>query len=450
DKYEAHHKVKYSDEALKTAAKLADRYITERFMPDKAIDLIDEAGARARLSQATRPGGILEKEKQLEEVTKEKKAAISGQEFEKAASFRDQEQKLKKEIETLKEKWNESKTKEIRTVKEEDIAQIVADWTGIPAMKLTEEESQKLIHLEKELHKRVVGQDESIREVSQAIRRSRTGLKEVNKPIGSFIFLGPTGVGKTELARALAEFLFGSEEAIIRLDMSEYMEKFNVSRLIGAPPGYVGYEEGGQLTEAVRRKPYSVVLFDEIEKAHPDVFNLLLQILEDGRLTDSLGHKVDFRNIIIIMTSNLGTQDLFQNKKMGFQTQGDESNYKAMKGRLMDEVKRYFRPEFLNRVDGISVFHPLSEKQLEDIVDLLIGHLKKRLKEHEIEIEVSEEAKKYLVGKGYNVQFGARPLKRVIQKYLEDSLSDKLLKKEIDTGKKVKISLKDDEIQFSQ
>ncbi|RLD17295.1 MAG: ATP-dependent Clp protease ATP-binding subunit ClpC [Caldiserica bacterium] len=450
DKYEAHHKVKYSDEALIAAAKLSDRYITDRFLPDKAIDLIDEAGARARLSLTVRPEELKKKEEELEEIIKEKKEAIASQEFEKAANLRDQEQRLKREIEELEKAWKEKRRKEVKVVTPEDIAEIVSKWTGIPVTKLTEEESEKLLHLEEELHKRVVGQDEAIKQVAQAIRRSRTGIKEARRPIGSFLFLGPTGVGKTELARTLAEVLFGSEDALIRFDMSEYMEKFNVSRLVGAPPGYVGYEEGGQLTERVRRKPYSVVLFDEIEKAHPDVFNILLQILDDGHLTDSLGHKVDFRNTIIIMTSNLGTHELYSEKKLGFQEEEEKWDYSEMKKKVLEEVKKTFRPEFLNRLDAIVVFHPLKEEHLKKIVDILLKRLKNRLKEHGIEIEVDDSVKEFLVKEGFDVRYGARPLRRVIQRYIEDALSEKILKKEIDKRKHVKVIIKDGKIEFTQ
>jgi len=450
DKYEAHHRVKYSDEALIAAARLSDRYITDRFLPDKAIDLIDEAGSRARLAIATRPDELKRKEQELEEVIQEKKAAIASQEFEKAAGLRDTEQKLKSKINEIKNKWKEQKTKEVKVITPEDIAWVVSNWTGIPVVKLTEEETEKLVHLEEELHKRVVGQDEAIKEVAQAIRRSRTGLKDINRPIGAFLFLGPTGVGKTELARTLAEFLFGSEDALLRFDMSEYIEKFNVSRLVGAPPGYVGYEEGGQLTEAVRRKPYSVVLFDEIEKAHSDVFNILLQIMDDGHLTDSLGHKVDFRNCIIIMTSNLGTTEIFQERKLGFQNEEEKFDFSQIKVRVLDEVKKAFRPEFLNRLDSTVVFHPLKKEHLEKIVEIQLGRVENRLKEQGIDIKVSAEVRSFLVEKGYSIQYGARPLRRVIQRFIEDALSDKILKKEIERNKKVKVVLEGDSIKFIQ
>ena len=438
DKYEAHHRVRITDEALKSAARLADRYITDRFLPDKAIDLIDEASSRVRLQAFTAPPHIKEMEKRLEEITKEKEAAVNNQEFEKAAQLRDQEQQLKRELEGIREAWRTQKTGEELVVGEEDIAQIVSSWTGIPVKRLAEEESERLMRLEEALHKRVVGQDEAVAAVSRAVRRARAGLKDPRRPIGSFIFLGPTGVGKTELARALAEALFGDEDALVRLDMSEYMERFAVSRLVGAPPGYVGYEEGGQLTEAVRRKPYTVVLLDEIEKAHPDVFNILLQVLEDGRLTDAKGRTVDFRNTVIIMTSNVGVHLLRKEGTMGFRAEADQqASYEKMKAKVTDELKRTFRPEFLNRIDEIIVFHSLSGEHIKEIVGLMLKEVAQRMKEHEIEIEVTEAAKELLAKEGFDETYGARPLRRAIQRQVEDLLSEELLRGNIARGDRV-------------
>src|SRR5579883_1519332 len=384
DKYEAHHKVKYDESALRAAAEFSDRYISERFLPDKAIDLIDEAGSRARLQSSQAPPTFKEKEAEIEKVVKDKSGAISGQEYEKAARLRDKEKELRKQLEDMKKKWREKRDQSTPTITSEDVAAVVSKWTGVPVTSLTESETEKLVHMEEGLHKRVIGQEEAIKTISQAIRRARAGLKDAKKPIGSFLFLGPTGVGKTELARALAEFMFGNEEAMIRIDMSEYMEKFAVSRLIGAPPGYVGYEEGGQLTEAVRRKPYSVVLLDEIEKAHPDVFNILLQILEDGKLTDAQGRKVDFRNTIVIMTSNIGASTISKNQSLGFMAaaetkEAEERDYKKMKETVMDEVKRVFNPEFINRINEILVFHPLSEQEMTQILTLMLGRVKSKI-----------------------------------------------------------------------
>lgn len=447
DKYEAHHRVRINDSALQAAARLSDRYITDRFLPDKAIDLIDEAGSRVRLQAFTAPPNIKEMEKRLEETSKEKESAINSQEFEKAAQLRDQEQQLKKELEALKEAWKTQKRGEELVIGEEDVAQIVSSWTGIPVRKLAEEESERLMHLEQLLHMRVVGQDEAVHAVSRAVRRARAGLKDPKRPIGSFIFLGPTGVGKTELGRALAEVLFGDEDAVVRLDMSEYMEKFAVSRLIGAPPGYVGYDEGGQLTESVRRKSYSVVLLDEIEKAHPDVFNILLQVLEDGRLTDSRGRVVDFRNTVIIMTSNVGVHLLRREGTMGFRSGGDQqASYEKMKARVTDELKRTFRPEFLNRIDEIIVFHPLSPGHIKEIVGLMLKDVSKRMLENEVEIEINEAAQELLAREGFDEIYGARPLRRAIQRQVEDSLSEGLLQGVFSRGDKVIIDAKNDKI----
>lgn len=448
DKYEAHHRVVITDEALNAAAKLSDRYITDRFLPDKAIDLIDEASSRVRLNAYTVPPQVKEIEKQLEDIRKEKEAAINSQEFEKAAQLRDNEQSLKQELESSRDKLNQERGNKELTVSEEDIAQIVAVWTGVPVKKLAEEEAQKLLHMEDILHHRVIGQEEAVKAVSRAVRRASAGLKDPKRPVGSFIFLGPTGVGKTELAKALAEALFGDEDAIVRLDMSEYMEKFAVSRLVGAPPGYVGYEEGGQLTEAVRRKPYSVVLLDEIEKAHPDVFNILLQVLEDGRLTDSKGRTVDFRNTVIIMTSNVGVSTIRREATMGFKT-GNESevDYERMKSRVNEELKRTFRPEFLNRIDEIIVFHSLSQEHINKIVGLMLREVATRIKEHDIDLEIADGVKELLALEGFDENFGARPLRRAIQKQVEDRLSEEILNGTIKYGDRVIIYPEGDRIK---
>jgi ATP-dependent Clp protease ATP-binding subunit ClpC len=429
DRYEAHHRVKIADHALDAAVRLSDRYITDRFLPDKAIDLIDEAASRVRLRTHTAPPNLKELEEKLEKAKREKEAAINGQEFEKAASLRDKEQQLKKELEERKSEWYRERGLEKSVVTEDDIAHIVSSWTGIPVVKLAEEETARLMQLESILHQRVIGQEEAVRAVSKAVRRARAGLKDPKRPAGSFIFLGPTGVGKTELGRALAEALFGNEEAMVRVDMSEYMEKHSVSRLIGAPPGYVGYEEAGQLTEAVRRKPYSVILFDEIEKAHPEVFNILLQVLEDGRLTDGKGRTVDFRNTVVIMTSNVGAGTIRKDSKMGFKPGGDQAAdaYEAMKNRLLEEMKRAFRPEFLNRVDDTIVFHALSQDHIRQIVDLMIAQLNKRLKDNNLQVEIAEGAKAILAKAGFDEVYGARPLRRAIQNLIEDQMSEGLL-----------------------
>ncbi len=449
DKYEAHHKVKFTDEALEEAAKLSDRYITGRYLPDKAVDLIDEAGAKARLSALTAPADLKEMENKIEQIRKEKEAAIKSQDFEKAAKLRDQERGAKQELVKKKDDWKKKRVETTPTITVEDIAQIVSKWTGIPVSRLEQKESEKLLRMEQEIHKKVVGQDEAIAMIARAVRRSRAGIKDPRRPIGSFIFLGPSGVGKTLLARALAEFMFGDEEALIQLDMSEYMEKFNVSRLVGAPPGYVGYEEGGQLTEKVRRRPYSVVLLDEIEKAHPDVFNILLQVLEDGRLTDSFGRKVDFRNTVLIMTSNIGAEMLRKQGSLGFKSQKEEVGFAEMKKKLLDEVKRTFKPEFLNRIDDINVFHPLTKEGLNKIVDIEVGEVQKRLAEQDITLELTKEAKELLIEKGFNPVFGARPLKRAIQRYLEDPLSEEIIGKKFKKPRKIKVSCKKDELVFS-
>ncbi|WP_026565494.1 ATP-dependent protease ATP-binding subunit ClpC [Bacillus sp. UNC41MFS5] len=434
DRYEAHHRVSITDEAIQAAVKLSDRYISDRFLPDKAIDLIDEAGSKVRLRSFTTPPNLKELEVKLEEVRKEKDSAVQSQEFEKAASLRDTEQRLREQLEETKKNWKEKQGKENNEVTVEDIASVVSSWTGVPVSKLAETEMAKLLNLEEILHSRVIGQEEAVKAVSKAVRRARAGLKDPKRPIGSFVFLGPTGVGKTELARALAEAMFGDEDAMIRIDMSEYMEKHSTSRLVGSPPGYVGYEEGGQLTEKVRRKPYSVVLLDEIEKAHPDVFNILLQVLEDGRLTDSKGRTVDFRNTVLIMTSNVGAEALKRNKYVGFNIQDGEQDYKDMKGKVMGELKKAFRPEFLNRIDEIIVFHALERKHLEEIVTLLSEQLIKRLKEQHISLELTAAAKEKISQEGYDPEYGARPLRRAIQKHIEDRLSEELLKGTLLTG----------------
>lgn len=428
DRYEAHHRVSITDAAIDAAVKFSDRYISDRFLPDKAIDLIDEAGSKVRLRSYTTPPNLKELEVRLEEVRKEKDAAVQSQEFEKAASLRDTEQRLREQLEETKKSWKEKQGKENNEVTVEDIADVVASWTGIPVKKLAQTETAKLLNLEEVLHSRVIGQEEAVKAVSKAVRRARAGLKDPKRPIGSFVFLGPTGVGKTELARALAEAMFGDEDAMIRIDMSEYMEKHSTSRLVGSPPGYVGYEEGGQLTEKVRRKPYAVILLDEIEKAHPDVFNILLQVLEDGRLTDSKGRTVDFRNTVLIMTSNVGAEALKRNKFVGFNIQDTVQDYKDMKGKVMEELKKAFRPEFLNRIDEIIVFHALERKHLDEIVTLLSNQLVKRLKEQDISLELTEAAKAKISQEGYDPEYGARPLRRAIQKHIEDRLSEELLK----------------------
>lgn len=441
DRYEAHHRVKITDEAIEAAANLSERYITDRFLPDKAIDLIDEAGSKVRLKSYTIPPNLKELEQNLDSVRKEKDAAVQSQEFEKAASLRDSEQRLREELEETKNEWKEKQGQENTEVTVDDIASVVSIWTGIPVAKMTKDESDRLLNMEETLHNRVIGQGEAVTAISKAIRRARAGLKDPKRPIGSFIFLGPTGVGKTELARALAEVMFADEDAMIRVDMSEYMEKHSTSRLVGSPPGYVGYEEGGQLTEKVRRKPYSVVLLDEIEKAHPEVFNILLQVLEDGRLTDSKGRVVDFRNTVIIMTSNVGASELKRNKFVGFNIGDEAQDHKDMKSKVMGELKKTFRPEFLNRIDEIIVFHSLEKKHMKDIVTLMIEQLQKRLHEQEIDFTLTEKAIDKIVEDGYDPDYGARPLRRSLQKNIEDLLSEELLKGSLNKGEKAKIGL---------
>ena len=446
DRYEAHHRVKITDAAVEAAVKMSDRYISDRFLPDKAIDLIDEAGSKVRLRSYTTPPNLKEMEQQLESLRSEKNAAVQSQEFEKAASFRDKEQKLKEELEKLKDTWKEKQGKAESEVTVEDIATVVSMWSGVPVSKLAQTESDKLLKLEDTLHERVIGQSEAVDAISRAIRRARAGLKDPKRPIGSFIFLGPTGVGKTELARALAEVMFGDEDAMIRIDMSEYMEKHSTSRLVGSPPGYVGFDEGGQLTEKVRRKPYSVILLDEIEKAHPDVFNILLQVLEDGRLTDSKGRTVDFRNTVVIMTSNVGADALKYNKYVGFNLQDDGTkDYKDMKSKMLEELKKAFRPEFLNRLDEMIVFHSLERSHMLEIVTLMANQLTKRLKEQDIELELTQAAKEKIAKEGYDPDYGARPLRRALQKHVEDRLSEEILKGEVLTGQHILFDVEDDE-----
>ncbi|WP_295815269.1 ATP-dependent Clp protease ATP-binding subunit [uncultured Veillonella sp.] len=458
DRYEAFHKAKITDEALKAAVSLSNRYITDRFLPDKAIDVVDEAASKVRMKVFSAAPDVKALEDRLNTVKKEKEAAVTSQDFEKAAKLRDEEKSLLKEIGDKKSVAKEKSDQKL-IVTEEDIATVVAQWTGIPVAKIAEEESETLLHLEEELHKRVVGQDEAVTAVAKAVRRARAGLKDPKRPIGSFLFLGPTGVGKTELARALASSLFGDESAMIRLDMSEYMEKHTVSRLVGAPPGYVGYEEGGQLTDAVRRKPYSVILLDEVEKAHADFFNILLQVLDDGRLTDSQGRTVDFRNTVIIMTSNLGAKALHKNSpELGFlaakkaDSNVDENkgiDFKEAKKSVMDAVKRHFRPEFLNRIDEMIVFHPLTEEDLKEIVTILMSDVTKRLEERDLHLEITTEAMKLLVKEGSDFTMGARPLKRAIQRLIEDPVSDLILKGDAKEGKIIKADAKDNDLVVS-
>ena len=442
DRYEAHHRVIITDAAIQAAAELADRYISDRFLPDKAIDLVDEAGARLRIRRMTAPPELRELDEKIAEVRRNKEAAIDDQDFEKAASLRDQESKLSEERKAKEEAWKGGESDEIAEVGDQEIAEVLAMSTGIPVVRLTQTETAKLLKMEDELHKRVIGQDEAVKALAQSIRRTRSGLKDPNRPGGSFIFAGPTGVGKTELAKALAEFLFGDEDALIQLDMSEFSEKHTASRLFGAPPGYVGYDEGGQLTEKVRRKPFSVVLFDEVEKAHPDIFNSLLQILEEGRLTDSQGRKVDFKNTVIIMTTNLGSRDVNRRIPVGFQAMDDTAaDYERMQARVMENLKEHFRPEFLNRVDDIIVFPQLSENEILQIVDLFVGRLAKRLADQEMSIELTDAAKVLMASKGYDPAMGARPLRREMQRNIEDALSEKILFGEIKPGEKITVGV---------
>ncbi len=449
DKYEEHHNVLYSDEAIELAVNLSERYITERFLPDKAIDVMDEAGARVHLGNIRVPEDIVRLEEEIEEIREDKNRVVKSQRFEEAARLRDTEKKLQEQLEEAKKEWERKAETEIHDVTPKDISQVVAMMTGIPVDKISEPESKKLLRMEEELTERVIGQDEAIAKLSRAIRRTRAGLKDPKRPIGSFIFLGPTGVGKTELAKVLTEYLFDSQDSLIRIDMSEYMEKFAVSRLVGAPPGYVGYEEGGQLTEKVRRKPYSVVLLDEIEKAHPDVFNILLQVLDDGILTDGLGRKIDFRNTIIIMTSNIGARDIKNlGKGIGF-SQGDvDFDYNTLKSTVEDALKRVFNPEFLNRIDDVIVFHPLEKKHIFEIIDIMASELFVRAESIGINIVLTKEAKEFLVDKGFDAKFGARPLRRAIQKYVEDPMAEAILASDLGSGDSMTIGLHEGELSF--
>ena len=454
DRYEAHHKVRITDEAIEAAVQLSDRYITDRYLPDKAIDLIDEAASRVRIRSYTTPPDMKELEAKIQQLNKEKEEAIAHQNFERAAQIRDEERAIRADMEAQRKAWEDRRSTAQRQVGAEEVAQIVASWTHIPVTQLTQDESDRLLHLEETLHQRVVGQDEAVSAVSRAIRRARAGLKDVHRPIGSFLFLGPTGVGKTELCKALAEAMFGDESALVRIDMSEYMEKFSVSRMIGSPPGYVGHDEGGQLTEAVRRKPYSVVLFDEIEKAHPDVFNILLQVLEDGRLTDSTGRTVDFRNTICVMTSNVGAADVEKNSRaLGFSSTGkgemSARSYERMKESMLEELKRTFRPEFLNRVDELIVFHPLDEENILRIAGLMVGSVAQRLKERGIALSWDDNVLQYLAKEGFDPTYGARPLRRAIQRMVEDDLSEEILSGRIKLGDTVRMGLAEDHLTFT-
>jgi len=449
DRYESFHNLTITDEALKSAAKLSHRYISDRFLPDKAIDLIDEAASRVRLRNLSNPPDLKMLEKEIEQVSSEKEEAIKSQDFEKAAEFRDREKQLIREKIELEENWGRVNESEKEKVTENEITEVLSSWTGIPVFKLTETESAKLLNMEEELHKRVIGQDEAIKTVSKAIRRSRSGLKDPKRPIGSFIFLGPSGVGKTELAKTIASFLFGKEDALIQIDMSEYMEKHSVSKLVGSPPGYVGYDEGGQLTEKIKRKPYSVILLDEIEKAHPDVFNILLQIFEDGHLTDAQGRRVDFKNTVIIMTSNLGAREIHKNNPLGFKKIEDEDlSYEEIKNKVMAELKKAFRPEFLNRLDEVIVFHKLTRLQIYQIIDLMITRITLQLEIQGITLNLEETAKELLLEKGYDATMGARPMRRVIQSLIEDPISEKIISVEISAGDIIKISADEGIIQF--
>ncbi|BAH05207.1 hypothetical protein CKR_0156 [Clostridium kluyveri NBRC 12016] len=453
DKYEAHHRVKITDEAIEAAVNLSDRYITDRYLPDKAIDLIDEAAAKVRIQNLIAPPDLKNLEVELEKATKEKEDSIRLQDFEKAAKLRDIEKELKDKLEGLKTNWKTKKEVSTLLVGEEKIASVVSQWTNVPVEKLTEKELQRLLKLEDILHKRVIGQDEAVKSIARAVRRSRVGLKDPKRPIGSFIFLGPTGVGKTELSKALAEAMFGDENNLIRIDMSEYMEKHTVSKLIGSPPGYVGYDEGGQLTEKVRRNPYSVVLFDEIEKAHPEVFNILLQILEDGRLTDGKGKTINFKNTIIIMTSNVGVSTIKKQKSMGFTIVSDnekQDEYDKMKDNIMEELKTSFRPEFLNRIDDIIVFHQLQEDDLKQIVKIMLNDVSMRLKEKDIDINFNEKAQELLAKEGFDITYGARPLRRAITKTVEDKLSEEMLKGNVKRGDKVEVAVQGEELTFNK
>ena len=454
DKYEAHHKVKITDESIKAAVDLSVRYITDRFLPDKAIDLIDEAASRVKMKTYTVPDNLKEIEEKLESLSKEKDEAIRTQDFEKAASIRDKEHTTKEKLEKEKKKWENKNSKSVTTLTEDDIAEVISSWTNIPVKKITQDENEKLKNLEQTLHERVIGQDEAVSAVAKAIRRGRLGLKDPNRPIGSFLFLGQTGVGKTELSKALAECLFGNEDAMIRIDMSEYMESHSVAKLIGAPPGYVGFDEAGQLTEKVRRKPYSVILFDEIEKAHPDVMNMLLQILDDGRLTDSQGRSVNFKNTVIIMTSNVGARLLSDKKSLGFSANTDKKQeenkeYEDTKKEVMSELKKQFRPEFINRIDEIIVFHKLGQNEITQIIDIMLKRVQKRLQDQNYKIEIDQTAKDLIAKNGVDDNYGARPLRRAIQNLIEDKIAEAILDGKIKPNKPAKVTAQDDKIQIS-
>ena len=453
DKYEAHHNVKITKEAIESAVKLSVRYINDRFLPDKAIDLVDEAASRVKMRNYTRPDSIKKLEDKVLSIDKEKEEAVRVQDFEKAANLRDKENETKKKLEKEKQKWEDRNTKSVSVLTEEDIADVISSWTGIPVKKLTQDENEKLKNLEKTLHERVIGQNEAVEAVAKAIRRGRVGLKDPNRPIGSFLFLGPTGVGKTELSKALAETLFGNENAMIRIDMSEYMQPHSVSKLIGSPPGYVGFDEGGQLTEKIRRKPYSVILLDEVEKAHPDVMNMLLQILDDGRLTDAQGRTVNFKNTVIIMTSNIGARLITDKNILGFSNDNNKNEetqkeYETIKKDVMGELKKQFRPEFINRIDEIIVFHKLNNEDIRKIMDIMLNQLISRLKEQEIDIEIDESVKKLLIEKGVDIKYGARPLKRTIQNILEDKIAEAMLDGKIIVGKKAKVIVENEEVKI--
>jgi len=448
-KYEEHHKVRYTDEAIEAAVYLSDRYITDKFLPDKAIDVMDETGSRVHLAHFIVPEDILEIEKEIEELNKKKENAVKSQEFELAADLRDQERKKKEILRRKREEWEKNEETNFTTVTEKDIAEVVSMMTGIPVTRVAQSESEKLLNMEKSLKEYVIGQDEAIETLSRAIQRTRAGLKDPNRPIGSFIFLGPSGVGKTHLAKVLATYLFEDENALIRIDMSEYMEKFTSSRLTGAPPGYIGYEEGGQLTEKVRRKPYSVVLLDEIEKAHPDVFNILLQVLDEGRLTDSLGRRVDFKNTILIMTSNIGAREIRKNITFGFSSESSENSYQDMKKKIMENLKRVFNPEFLNRIDDTIVFRPLTKPDMIKIVDLVMKEVVDKVADRKISIELTQGAKEFIAEKGFDPVFGARPLKRAIQKYIEDPIAEEILKSKFSNGSKIKVRLRGKSLYFT-
>jgi ATP-dependent Clp protease ATP-binding subunit ClpC len=448
DRYETHHRLRIPDVSIEQAVKLSARYVTDRFLPDKAIDVMDEAGARVRLQRITPPPMVRELQRKINDVVRIKKDKIENQEFEKAVELRDEEEEVRRQIDELKQEWEESQDDSELIVSEEDMAYVVSRMTGIPLSKIEEAESRRLLNMEAEMHKRVVGQDEAITVVTRAIRRARAGLGDPKRPVGTFIFLGPTGVGKTEMARALAEFLFGDESSLIRVDMSEYMERFNVSRLTGAPPGYVGYDEGGQLTEQVRRKPYSVVLLDEVEKAHPDIFHVLLQVMDDGHLTDSYGRKVDFKNVVLIMTSNLSARTIEKNTAIGFQ-QGDEATaFDKMKSNVMNELKRTFNPEFLNRIDEVVMFHPLDMAHMQDIIDIMLARLNEQMEEQGITLEIDDAAKAWLAKQGYDPAYGARPLRRAIRRLIEDPLSEEVLRGEFASGGVVEIKLAGEELAF--